>query len=79
MIQLTTVELDSIPKDANVYEGVGKMFVASPTADVKTRLSKETEEIKSDVGNLEKKLNYLETTYKNSQQHIEQLFKSGGR
>lgn len=54
-------------------------FVASPIGDVKTRLSKEGEENKSDVANLEKKLNYLETTYKNSREHLEQLFKSGGR
>lgn len=25
MLQLTSVELDSLPKDANIYEGVGKM------------------------------------------------------
>lgn len=25
MLQLTTVELDGLPKDANIYEGVGKM------------------------------------------------------
>lgn len=25
MLQLTNVEIDSLPKDANVYEGVGKM------------------------------------------------------
>lgn len=25
MLQLTSVELDSLPQDANIYEGVGKM------------------------------------------------------
>jgi len=28
MLQLTSVEIDSLPKEANVYEGVGKMSVA---------------------------------------------------
>lgn len=54
-------------------------FVASPTSDVKTRLSKESEDLKSDVVNLEKKLHYLETTYKNSREHLDAVFKNGGR
>ena len=45
---------------------------------MKQRLAAESEELKSDTSNLEKKLHYLETTYKNSQQSIEQLFRSGG-
>lgn len=34
--------------------------------------------MKAEIANLEKKLHYLDTTYKNSQQHIEALFKNGG-
>ena len=52
-------------------------FVQSPTSEVRERLSAESEELKSDKSNLGKKLNYLETTYKNSQDHLERLFKSG--
>ena len=48
-------------------------------ADVEKRLSSETAELKSDISNLNKKLHYLETTHKNSRDHIEQIFKSGGR
>lgn len=54
-------------------------FVFSPTADVNKRLNSETAELKSDVENLGKKLQYLETTHKNSREHIDQIFKSGGR
>ncbi|KAF1357055.1 Prefoldin [Delphinella strobiligena] len=79
MLQLTSVELDSLPKDANIYEGVGKMFVASPPIDVKIRIAKESEGIKKDVDNLQKKLDYLETTFKNSKDHLEAIFKNGGR
>ncbi|OJD38635.1 prefoldin subunit 1 [Diplodia corticola] len=79
MLQLTTSEVDALPKDTNVYEGVGKMFVWSPVDDVKKRLVSEGEELKSDTSNLEKKLHYLETTYKNSRDNLEQLFKSGPR
>lgn len=54
-------------------------FVASPTSDVKIRLSKESNDLKADVVNLEKKLHYLETTYKNSRDHLDAVFKNGGR
>ncbi len=54
-------------------------FVFSSTADVDKRLNTETSELKTDVENLGKKLQYLETTHKNSREHIDQIFKSGGR
>ncbi|TKA68884.1 hypothetical protein B0A49_05354 [Cryomyces minteri] len=77
LLQLTSSEVSSLPKDTNVYEGVGKMFVLNPTNEIKDRLSSEAEELKSDMSNLEKKLHYLETTFKNSRDHLEQLFSSG--
>ncbi|KAI9700170.1 MAG: hypothetical protein M1820_006838 [Bogoriella megaspora] len=77
MVQLTLNEINSLPEQTNVYEGVGKMFVMTPTADIKSKLTAENAELKTDTSSLEKKLQYLETTYKNSQQHIEQLFKTG--
>lgn len=52
-------------------------FVATPAESVKTRLDKEGDTLKSDVSNLEKKLHYLETTYKNSRDHLDQVL--GGR
>ncbi|KAH8598779.1 Prefoldin [Bisporella sp. PMI_857] len=79
MLQLTSEEVSTLPSDTNVYEGVGKMFVYSPIEGVDKRLKDETSELKSDVDNLGKKLLYLETTHKNSREHIDQIFKSGGR
>lgn len=79
LLQLTSNEVGQLPKNTNVYEGVGKMFVARPISEVDKRLSGETTELKSEITNLEKKLHYLETTHKNSREHIEQIFKSGGR
>ena len=54
-------------------------FVFSPAATVEKRLSSETTELKSDISNLNKKLHYLETTYKNSQEHMDRIFHSGGK
>jgi len=53
-------------------------FVFSPTTQVDKRLKSETSDLKSDVENLGKKLLYLETTHKNSREHIDQIF-NGGR
>ncbi|CAG8980051.1 hypothetical protein HYALB_00009260 [Hymenoscyphus albidus] len=78
MLQLTSSEVSTLPTDTPVYEGVGKMFVLSPIAEVDKRLTAETSELKSDVENLGKKLQYLETTHKNSREHIDQIFKSRG-
>jgi len=78
MLQLTSEEVSTLPGDTNVYEGVGKMFVFSPIGDVNKRLGTETSELRSEVENLGKKLLYLETTHKNSREHIDQIFKSRG-
>ncbi|KAI9677095.1 MAG: hypothetical protein M1817_006934 [Caeruleum heppii] len=76
LLQLTSNEVSSLPSDTKVYEGVGKMFVFSPTDAVERRLSSQVGELKSDMSNLEKKLHYLQTTHKNSRQHIDQIFSS---
>ncbi|KAF1810329.1 Prefoldin, partial [Eremomyces bilateralis CBS 781.70] len=73
MLQLTAKEVESLPVETKVYEGVGKMFIETPAPAVKKRLQSETEGLKSDMTNLEKKLHYLETTYKNSIDNLEQL------
>lgn len=52
-------------------------FVFAPTVDIEKRLVAETSELKADITNLNKKLHYLETTHKNSREHIDQIFKSG--
>ncbi|KAI1929600.1 hypothetical protein LOZ65_001688 [Ophidiomyces ophidiicola] len=54
-------------------------FVTTPIGDVKKRLSDEQKGLKTDLTNLEKRLHYLETTFKNSRAQMEQIFRSGGR
>ena len=48
------------------------------TGEVKNRQAKEAEDIKKELANLDKKQHYLETTFKNSQDHMEQILKRGG-
>ena len=63
-------------KEALVLRLVAR-FVFSPMDEVEKRLSKDVTELKSDVSNLNKKLHYLETTHKNSREHIEKIINSG--
>lgn len=52
-------------------------FVMTPSQDVKKRLEAEDGELQSDVSNLEKKLHYLETTFKNSRANLDKVLRSG--
>ncbi|GFG24023.1 probable prefoldin subunit 1 [Aspergillus udagawae] len=79
LLELTSKEIGSLSKDTTVYEGIGKMFVAVPMNTVDKRLADERTELKTDIEGLEKKLNYLEMTHKNSRENLEQILKSGGR
>ncbi|GAQ34054.1 prefoldin subunit 1 [Aspergillus niger] len=79
MLELTSKEIGSLPKDTRVYEGVGKMFVAVPMNTIDKRLSSESGDLKTDIAGLEKKLHYLEMTHKNSRENLEQILKSGGK
>lgn len=56
----------------------GTRFVLTTTEDVKKRQAKEAADVKAEIANLEKKLNYLETTYKNSQTHMDAILQRGG-
>ncbi|KKK22740.1 hypothetical protein P175DRAFT_0504267 [Aspergillus ochraceoroseus IBT 24754] len=77
MLELTSKEIGSLPSDTKVYEGVGKMFVAVPRTTIDKRLVTESTELKSDIEGLEKKMHYLEMTFKNSRENLEQILKSG--
>lgn len=54
-------------------------FILSSTSTIRDKLSKQSSELKADSASLGKKLHYLETTAKNSQQHIEKMLQSGVR
>ncbi|GAB7325650.1 hypothetical protein MBLNU13_g09629t1 [Cladosporium sp. NU13] len=78
MLELSTAEIDALPQDTRVYNGVGKMFVNTTTSDVKADQAKDAEAVVKELENLKKKENYLETTLKNSQEHMEAIFKRAG-
>ncbi|KAF1951456.1 Prefoldin [Byssothecium circinans] len=77
LVQLTESEVDSLPKGTNVYEGIGKMFVGTPIPEVKKRLAAETDKLRSELSNLDKKEDYLAKTYENSKNSIEAVLRGG--
>jgi prefoldin subunit 1 len=54
-------------------------FVAVPTKTVNDRLNTESTALRKDIAELEKKLHYQETTFKNSRDHIEKILQTGAR
>jgi prefoldin subunit 1 len=54
-------------------------FVATPISTTDSRLLKESQTLKSEIAALEKRLHYLETTHRNSRDHIEKILQTGGR
>jgi prefoldin subunit 1 len=53
-------------------------FVLTARPAVVSRLEREDKEVKEEIGALEKKLHYHETTHKNTREHIEAMLKSAG-
>jgi prefoldin subunit 1 len=54
-------------------------FVETSRAGVEASNTKQINELNSEVSTLQKKLNYHITTHENSQKHIEQYLKAGGK
>lgn len=52
-------------------------FVLTPPQEVMDRLATETKTLDTEKENLDKKLHYLETTYKNSMDNLEKIMGSG--
>jgi prefoldin subunit 1 len=50
-------------------------FVCTPIPDVQKRLQTESEALTKELSNLDKKEDYLEKTYTNSKNSLEQLLK----
>lgn len=54
-------------------------FVGIPAPALQAKLGSQVKEIETEVDALGKRLHYLETTAKNSQEHIEKMLKGAGQ
>lgn len=71
LLDLTHTELCALPPTTRVYEGIGKMFIVSESADVTRRIDDEKRGTEGGQRALQKKLEYLETTFENAKKHIQ--------
>lgn len=76
LLQLTTKELNSLPSKTSVYEGVGKMFIREDMTAVKERMQNEEKVLVGDIKDLEKKHQYLETTFVKARENLEAILGS---
>ncbi|KAI2601804.1 Prefoldin [Hypoxylon sp. NC1633] len=75
MAQLTRTEISSLPANTNVYEGVGKMFVALPVPNMNSKLEAQIKEVEGEVDGLGKRLHYLEVSQKNNKDQIDRMLR----
>lgn len=53
-------------------------FIALPRSKLNGKLESQVKEKEGEAEQLNKKLHYLETTFKNSREHLEKMLKSQG-
>ncbi|PTB64058.1 Prefoldin [Trichoderma citrinoviride] len=76
LLRLTMSEVQSFPSDSVMYEGVGKMFVSLPPSTLQEKLQRQIQDLDGEVDKLNQRLLYLETTHKNSREHIDQILRT---
>ncbi|KAM0249201.1 hypothetical protein ACHAQJ_009145 [Trichoderma viride] len=69
LLRLTISEVQSFASNSVVYEGVGKITLHE-------KLQRQMQDLDGDVDRLNQRLLYLETTHKNSREHIEQILRT---
>lgn len=70
LLDLTIAELTALPKDTPLFEGVGKMFMQTSQSTVTDRMTEERTGTQGDLAALQKKHDYLQTTFDNANMHI---------
>ena len=50
-----------------------------PVPEINEKLTSESNSLKKDIAELEKRLHYQETTFKNSREHIDKILQTGAR
>ena len=61
----------------DIYWFQSHRFVGLPAPELQNKLGASVKDIETEVEGLNKRLHYLETTAKNSQEHIEKMLKGG--
>ncbi|KXH62650.1 prefoldin subunit [Colletotrichum salicis] len=76
VLQPAVIGLESMDDIADAEPLGRERFVALPTPQLTQKLEGQIKDREGEVEKLSQKLHYLETTYKNSRQHIDQMLKA---
>uniref|UniRef100_T1IU19 Prefoldin subunit 1 n=1 Tax=Strigamia maritima TaxID=126957 RepID=T1IU19_STRMM len=71
--KLTDQEISTLPADVRTYEGVGRMFILTPTPDVRLNLEKKIKNADEKIKTLENNKSYLERSLKESEDNIREM------
>lgn len=70
---LVEKELDKLPPDTKVYEGVGRMFMLAGMSDVKKTLEDKMKAADTKIKSIEETKSYLERNMKESEDSLREL------
>ncbi|XP_070544747.1 prefoldin subunit 1-like [Ptychodera flava] len=71
--KLTTAELESLPDDVRLYEGVGRMFLLQEKSTILESLRSKIDKSEEKIKNLEANKAYLERSIKESEDNIREM------
>ncbi|XP_072120566.1 prefoldin subunit 1 [Mobula birostris] len=70
---LTDGEIATMPEDARMYEGVGRMFILQPKAVIHYQLLEKQKIAEQKIKELEQKKSYLERSVKDAEDNIREM------
>ncbi|KAI9445405.1 Prefoldin [Lactarius indigo] len=79
ILQLTVSEIGQIENSANVYKGVGKMFMMVPRTTMEKDLKNQERALTDDINSLNKKVKFLEKQFNDAQSQLRDIFNSAPR
>lgn len=73
---LTDKEIQAVPAETRVYDGIGRMFILNDVQNVRKNLEKRQASHKEKIAKLESNKQYLEKSLKESENNLRELIKT---
>ncbi|XP_069754700.1 prefoldin subunit 1 [Narcine bancroftii] len=70
---LTNGEIASMPEEARMYEGVGRMFILQPKVVIHSQLLEKQKVAEEKIKELEQRKSYLERSVKDAEDNIREM------
>ncbi|XP_060692777.1 prefoldin subunit 1 [Hemiscyllium ocellatum] len=70
---LTDAEISTMPEEARMYEGVGRMFILQPKVVIHNQLLEKQKIAEEKIKELEQRKSYLERSVKDAEDNIREM------